>query len=99
MGGERGEKGEAAGRHEVLICRPRPATCTLRSRFLCEELHQLELLLVKQGGSEQEYLGQNPARRVLYTGARPGEVWAEINVPAQLIVGTCLTMNRVDFFG
>lgn len=54
-GGERGKRrGKAAGRHETLICRPRPATRTLRSSFLYEELHQFELVLVKQCGSEQE---------------------------------------------
>lgn len=53
--GEREEKrGKAAGRHEMLICWPRPATLTPRSSFLCEELHQFELGLVKQGESEQE---------------------------------------------
>lgn len=97
-GGRQGREGGSSGQHEMLICRPRPATCTLRGSFLCEELHQLELVLVKQGGSEQEYLGQSPARSGSCTGAWPGELQAEIDVPAQLIVGTCLTMS-VDLFG
>jgi len=54
-GGREGrEGGKAAGRHKTLICWPRPATHTLRSSFLYEKLHQFELVLVKQGGSEQE---------------------------------------------
>lgn len=48
------EEGMAAGRHRAVSCWPRPATRTLRSIFLCEELHQFELGLVQQGESERE---------------------------------------------
>lgn len=51
---EEREEGKAAGGHRVVSCWACPATCTLRSSFLCEELHQFELGLVQQGESEQE---------------------------------------------
>lgn len=52
-GGREGTEGESS---RQLICWPRPATRTLRSSFLYEELHRFELVLVKPGGSEQDCL-------------------------------------------
>lgn len=53
-GSEGSEGGKAVGRHSLLIRWPRPATRTLGSSFVCEELHQFELELVKQGEGKQE---------------------------------------------
>lgn len=53
-GSEGSEGGKAVGRHSLLIRWPRPATRTLGSSFVCEELHQFELKLVKQGEGKQE---------------------------------------------
>lgn len=80
------EGGKAAGRHKTLMRWPRPATPTLGSSFFYEELHQIELVLVKHGGDEQESFCLNLAHSDLYIGVQPGKMQAEIKVPAKLLV-------------